>query len=233
MQTLVNSFNRSFRLNPPPSYKVDSLVRNPNTSRWVLNLGMGLVWRRMGCRPLWPLIMANLVQHLDSTLSEKLRLQPYASTATVNLAYRRAAIPHSLDGFGFVVPAIERRQILACTFVMLSSRVGPRKLRHCCEPLWEGPAAQGLELEDREMIRVVRQDLHDLWESLLSQSLAGWNVILKRWLNIKSVISSGWLRLNLGFKIATLQLAGNAFTGAGIPTVPIAERNVLTGCWQH
>src|SRR5262249_51949936 len=40
----------------------------------------------------------------------------YASSATVALAYPRAAIRHPLDGFGFVVPHIEGRQTLACTF---------------------------------------------------------------------------------------------------------------------
>jgi oxygen-dependent protoporphyrinogen oxidase len=34
----------------------------------------------------------------------------------VTLAYRRADIAHPLDGFGFVVPQVERRPIIACTF---------------------------------------------------------------------------------------------------------------------
>ena len=34
----------------------------------------------------------------------------------MTLAYRRADIAHPLDGFGFVVPHVERRPIIACTF---------------------------------------------------------------------------------------------------------------------
>ncbi len=49
-------------------------------------------------------------------LAKELAAIPYASTATVTLAYRRADIPNSLDGFGVVVPAQERRQIIACSF---------------------------------------------------------------------------------------------------------------------
>jgi oxygen-dependent protoporphyrinogen oxidase len=41
---------------------------------------------------------------------------PCASSATVTLGYQRSDIPRPLDAFGFVVPRIERRPILACTF---------------------------------------------------------------------------------------------------------------------
>ena len=34
----------------------------------------------------------------------------------MNLAYRRSYVPHPLDCFGFVVPAVEDRKIIACTF---------------------------------------------------------------------------------------------------------------------
>ena len=34
----------------------------------------------------------------------------------MTLAYRRRDIGHPLDGFGFVVPQIERRPIIACSF---------------------------------------------------------------------------------------------------------------------
>jgi protoporphyrinogen/coproporphyrinogen III oxidase len=44
---------------------------------------------------------------------------PYASTATVSLAYRRQDFPRPPDSFGFVVPAVEQRKIMACTFSSL------------------------------------------------------------------------------------------------------------------
>ena len=37
----------------------------------------------------------------------------------VSFGYRRDQIAHPLDGFGFVVPTIERRQILAGSFASL------------------------------------------------------------------------------------------------------------------
>ena len=40
----------------------------------------------------------------------------YAGTSIVSSAYRRDGIRHALDGFGFVVPAVEKRRILAGSF---------------------------------------------------------------------------------------------------------------------
>src|SRR6266542_1761915 len=60
--------------------------------------------------------VARMVRYLDPSLAHLLEGIPYASSATVTLAYRRADIAHPLDGFGFVVPHVERRPIIACTF---------------------------------------------------------------------------------------------------------------------
>jgi protoporphyrinogen/coproporphyrinogen III oxidase len=60
--------------------------------------------------------MAPLVRDLDPELAGGLGAIGYASSATVSLAYPRAAIAHPLDGFGFVVPRGEGRPTLACTF---------------------------------------------------------------------------------------------------------------------
>ncbi len=60
--------------------------------------------------------VARMVRYLDPSLAHLLEGIPYASSATVSLAYRRADIAHPLDGFGFVVPHVERRPIIACTF---------------------------------------------------------------------------------------------------------------------
>jgi oxygen-dependent protoporphyrinogen oxidase len=59
---------------------------------------------------------ARLVRYLDPALSHLLAGVPYASSATVTLGYRREQIAHPLDGFGFVVPQVERRPVIACTF---------------------------------------------------------------------------------------------------------------------
>ncbi|HSE93123.1 MAG TPA: protoporphyrinogen oxidase, partial [Methylomirabilota bacterium] len=59
---------------------------------------------------------SRLVRYVDPSLATLLRVIPYAGSATVSLGYRRADVPHPLDGFGFVVPRSELRTLLACTF---------------------------------------------------------------------------------------------------------------------
>src|SRR6185503_14484946 len=59
---------------------------------------------------------ARLTRYLDPALATLLEEIPYASAATVSLGYRRADVPHGLDGFGFVVPRTEGKALLAGTF---------------------------------------------------------------------------------------------------------------------
>ncbi len=61
-------------------------------------------------------VTGRLLRYVDPAVAALLSDIPYASSATVTVAYRRPDIPHPLDGFGFVVPRVEGRAILACTF---------------------------------------------------------------------------------------------------------------------
>ena len=65
---------------------------------------------------------SRLVAPLDPDMSALLGAIPYASSATVTLAYRREDVSHPLDGFGFVVPRAEGRPVLACTFSSVKFR---------------------------------------------------------------------------------------------------------------
>jgi protoporphyrinogen/coproporphyrinogen III oxidase len=58
----------------------------------------------------------RMLRYTDPALSHLLDGIAYASSATVTLGWRRADIPPPLAGFGFVVPQVERRPIIACTF---------------------------------------------------------------------------------------------------------------------
>ena len=61
----------------------------------------------------------DLLSPIDSNAAAELKSISYASTATVSLAYRREDFPQAPNSFGFVVPAIEQRKIMACTFSSL------------------------------------------------------------------------------------------------------------------
>jgi oxygen-dependent protoporphyrinogen oxidase len=61
---------------------------------------------------------AALVEPFEAQLAALLKKIRYVSTANISLGYRRADITpqHDLNGFGFMVPKNENRQILACTW---------------------------------------------------------------------------------------------------------------------
>jgi oxygen-dependent protoporphyrinogen oxidase len=61
----------------------------------------------------------EILSSLASDAASELNQIPYASTATVSLAFRRGDFPRPVDSFGFVVPSIESRKIMACTFSSL------------------------------------------------------------------------------------------------------------------
>ncbi|MBN1254846.1 MAG: protoporphyrinogen oxidase [Deltaproteobacteria bacterium] len=61
-------------------------------------------------------VTARLLQGMTGDIARQLNTIPYVSTATINLAYERSQIGHPLDGYGFVVPRLEGRRIMAATF---------------------------------------------------------------------------------------------------------------------
>jgi oxygen-dependent protoporphyrinogen oxidase len=107
--------------------------------------------------------MAALVSDADRPLAGLLGGIACASSATVSLAYPRPAIRHPLDGFGFVVPRVEGRAILACTFssVKYPGRApdGFALLR-----VFVGGAMQAglLAREDRALLQLAHDDVASL-----------------------------------------------------------------------
>jgi oxygen-dependent protoporphyrinogen oxidase len=61
-------------------------------------------------------VSGTLLASLDPELAATLKSIPYASTATVSLAYRQSDLPRELDGYGYVIPRREGRKALACTW---------------------------------------------------------------------------------------------------------------------
>jgi oxygen-dependent protoporphyrinogen oxidase len=59
---------------------------------------------------------AALIRSIYPVFASKLECLYFESVATLNLAYKREQISHALNSFGFVVPAIEKKSLMACTF---------------------------------------------------------------------------------------------------------------------
>ena len=87
----------------------------------------------------------------------------YASSATVSLAYRNRDFPRVPDSFGFVVPAIESRKIMACTFSSLKYP-GRAPEGHVILRAFIGGSLQPdlLNDNDRTMERNVRAEIASL-----------------------------------------------------------------------
>ena len=162
---------------------------------------------------------ARLIRSTNAALADDLEAIPYASTATVNLAYRRADIPHRLDGFGFVVPFIEKRSIIACTFSSVKFP-GRAPEGHVLLRAFVGGAMQPemFELDDKEMIKRVQDDLRDLLaikKPPLFTTLTRWSRSMPQY-EIGHLERVRRIEEHLS-KLPSLRLAGNALSGAGIP----------------
>jgi oxygen-dependent protoporphyrinogen oxidase len=164
-------------------------------------------------------VAGALLNEVDMQLATELEAIPYASTATINFGWRREDVPHPLDGFGFVVPFAERRTILACTFSSVKFE-GRAPEGHVLLRAFIGGALQPemFALDEAEMTARVLKDLRALlgiekpplfsvvekWPRSMAQYMVGH---LERVARIKQRV----------YALGTLQLAGNAYHGAGIP----------------
>jgi len=95
---------------------VRELSRNADTNRWEVDTGGASLEADAVICTLPAFAAGDALTALDPELARELKAIPFSSTATVNLAYRRSDIAHPLDGYGFVVPHVEGRKIMACTF---------------------------------------------------------------------------------------------------------------------
>ena len=59
---------------------------------------------------------AALLRDTDGALADELTQVEYAGAAVANFIFERSQIAHALDGMGAVIPAIERRNIVAISF---------------------------------------------------------------------------------------------------------------------
>jgi oxygen-dependent protoporphyrinogen oxidase len=187
--------------------------------RWRVELGDGTALPADGVVLAGPAPgMAALVRALDPPLAAFLEGIAYASSATVALAYPRTAVRHPLDGFGFVVPRVEGRAILACTFssVKYPGRApeGFALLR-----VFIGGALQAgfLAQEDRALVRLAHDDVAGLL------GITGEPVLSRVWRHPDTMPQYDVGHLDRVAAIETrleslpgLALAGGAYRGVGI-----------------
>jgi len=188
--------------------------------------------------PAWA--SSALLGPVDVGLSEELGGIPYSSSITVNLVYDEAKIGTLPDGFGFLVPVVEGRAMLACTFVhrKFLGRTPPGKA--VLRAFLGGAKNEALlEESDEVLIATVRRELSEI----LGTKIAGPHVEpertqVSRWRRAMAQYAVGHqdrmkrvaARVD---SLPGLRLAGNAYDGIGIPdcirTGRKAAKEILAG----
>jgi oxygen-dependent protoporphyrinogen oxidase len=162
---------------------------------------------------------ARLLASCDPALAAELAAVRYAGCAVVSLGFERQQIAHPLDAFGFVVPQVERRRIIAASFASLKFP-GRAPEGSVLVRVFIGGALQPelAELPDADLRRIALEELRDLLHIAGEPLLAD----IARWPNSMPQYHVGHLdrirRIEqLAARHDTLALAGNAYHGVGIP----------------
>ena len=164
-------------------------------------------------------VAAKLATPLDQELGAELKAITYAGASVVVLAYRRRDIAHPLDGFGAVVPQIERRKILAISFA--SNKFVDRAPADCILlRVFVGGALQGelMQLDDSEMLSLVEGELRELigvrGDPVL-RKVVRWNGTMPQY-HVGHLDRVARIEARAAM-LPGLELAGNAYHGVGIP----------------
>lgn len=158
---------------------------------------------------------AKLLPAVSAELSGLLAEIPYTSSITLALGYPKATFDHPLNGHGFLVPKLERRYLMGCTWVgnKFNHRVPDDMVVLRCFI-----GGNGLALSDDELVAAARTELHSImgleaqpvfhsiarWPSAMAQYTVGHEKRVER---IQGILQT----------IPGLHLAGNAYRGIGIP----------------
>ncbi|HEV8344795.1 MAG TPA: protoporphyrinogen oxidase [Candidatus Binatia bacterium] len=220
MQELVDALASRFPTGTPKiGIKVKHLAWDATRKTWWVATDQGDKLEADGVILALPShASAEILTAVSQELAQELKSIHYSSTATVSLAYRLEQIPSEVKGFGFVVPAVERRRIIACTFSSIKYS-GRAPNNHLLFRVFVGDALRPelFEQDDATMEKTVRQEL----DMLLGVKAAPLFCRIYRHPNSMPQYQLGHLELLQRVeakleKFPTLALAGNAYRGVGI-----------------
>ncbi|WP_158265040.1 protoporphyrinogen oxidase [Blastopirellula marina] len=162
---------------------------------------------------------ARLFEAFDPTLAGELGQIEYAGCAIVLLGVRRDQIAKPIAGFGFVVPEVENRRILAASFASYKFP-GRSPDDSVLIRVFVGGAChkEMNELPEQELRRIALEELADL----IGLSGEPQLFMVRRWSAQMPQYHVGHLELverieQLAAKHPGLQLTGNAYHGVGVP----------------
>lgn len=158
---------------------------------------------------------APLLRPIDAPLAELLAGVRYNSSVTLALGYAQADVEGKLNGFGFLVPKVERKRMAACTFVKtkFNHRVPSDKAVLRC---FLGAAA--IDIPDEQLLQEVRAELKDLvgvTATPIFHRISRWRGAMAQYgIGHKDRVAE--IR-KLAANHPGLHLTGNAYDGIGIP----------------
>lgn len=215
MEVLVKSLRENL---PDDAFRLGRAIKSiaPTDGGWVLDDGE----RYDGVVVAVPAPVASeVLQASAPEVATDLGAIRYASSAVVNLAYPRESIPHPLDGFGVVIPHVEKRDIIACSFSSMKyanrAPAGAALLR-----VFVGGALRAAMMDrgDDEIVATVRKELR----SLLGIEKEPSFTTITRYPSSMPQYEMGHLdrvgRIERGVgALPRLEIAGNGYRGVGIP----------------
>jgi oxygen-dependent protoporphyrinogen oxidase len=222
LQVIADALQGSIASSPHAAVRLNTTVEQiaqTEKGTWKIQTNAEAIEADALCLSIPSYASSRLVKEVDSQLADQLDQIRFASTATVNLAFRREDISHPLDGFGFVVPVVEKRSLLACTFSSVKFRDRAPE-GHVLLRAFVGGALQPdmFALDKDEMLARVKNDLSDLLGIAGDPLFAD----VTKWAYSMPQYEVGHLdRMNQIEKqlneLPGLTLAGNSYRGAGIP----------------
>lgn len=233
MQTIVDALASGLRDAIRMDIGVNSLVAG---TKWRVGLsdGTALAAEAVICTARAG-ATATLIRPLDGEAAERLERIGYTSAATVNLAYRESDFPQIPRSFGFVVPAIERRRIIAGSFS--SMKFAGRAPQGCVLlRVFVGGALQKemMALDDDEMVSAARAEI----SALLGVTAAPILTRVARWVDSMPQYAVGHAALvseiqERARNLPGLHLAGAAYHGVGIPDCVHDGEQAAEAAWSY
>jgi len=172
--------------------------------------------------PAWA--AGELLGPVDAALGSELAGIPYSSSITLNLIYDEKKIGTLPDGFGFLVPAVEGRAMLACTFVhrKFLGRTPPGKA--VFRAFLGGMNREAMLAEsDEALIATVRREMAAiLGTKTFSADVEPEHAQVSRWRRAMAQYAVGHKERmrRIAARVAELpglRLVGNAYDGIGVP----------------
>jgi oxygen-dependent protoporphyrinogen oxidase len=178
---------------------------------------------------------ARLLRRVEARVADLLGYIQYASAATVNLTWHLSDFPKAPDAFGFVVPSIERRKIIAGSFSSLKFQSRAPE-GFVLARVFLGGVLQSdmMKLSDDEMVAAARDEFRDL----LGVTAAPGMTEVQRWPAAMPQYAVGHLDRvakieEAAAQIPDLFLAGAAYRGVGVPDCVHSGENAAEAAFER